>query len=95
MTEEVSLRNWNCRRRYPAWRSYLAYGFARGDRFIGSSFQNLIKSPFSTTEKPSSFGDVSDYNNFSELGTDKSDPAKNRIEVFVFFGAKRCSCRFR
>jgi methionine sulfoxide reductase catalytic subunit len=27
MTEEVSLRNWNCRRRCPAWRSYLAYGF--------------------------------------------------------------------
>jgi sulfoxide reductase catalytic subunit YedY len=48
---------------------------------IGSSFQNLIKSPFSTTEKPSSFGDVSHYNNFSELGTDKSDPAKNPTEV--------------
>jgi sulfoxide reductase catalytic subunit YedY len=42
-----------------------------------SSFPNLIKSPFSTREKPSSFEDVSHYNNFYEFGTDKSDPAKN------------------
>ena len=42
-----------------------------------SSFPNLIKSPFSTTEKPSSFEDVSHYNNFYEFGTDKSDPSKN------------------
>jgi sulfoxide reductase catalytic subunit YedY len=42
-----------------------------------SSFPNLIKSPFSTTEKPSSFEDVSHYNNFYEFGADKSDPSKN------------------
>src|SRR5215467_4612205 len=42
-----------------------------------SSFPNLVKSPFSTTEKPSSFNDVSHYNNFYEFGTDKGDPAKN------------------
>jgi len=44
--------------------------------FAASSFPNLLKSPFSTTEKPSSFNDVSHYNNFYEFGTDKSDPAK-------------------
>jgi methionine sulfoxide reductase catalytic subunit len=43
----------------------------------GSSFTNLIKSPFSTKEKLSGFKDVSHYNNFYEFGTDKSDPAKN------------------
>lgn len=42
-----------------------------------TKFENLIKSPFSTTEKVNSFEDVTHYNNFYEFGTDKSDPAKN------------------
>jgi len=45
--------------------------------FADSSFSNVSKSLFSTTEKPSSFQDVTHYNNFYEFGTDKSDPAKN------------------
>ncbi len=45
--------------------------------FAESSFSNLVRSPYSTTEKQSSFNDVSHYNNFYEFGTDKSDPAKN------------------
>jgi sulfoxide reductase catalytic subunit YedY len=40
-------------------------------------FPNLIKSPFSTTEKASGLEEVTHYNNFYEFGTDKSDPAKN------------------
>jgi len=36
----------------------------------------LVKSPFSTTEKPSTLNDVSHYNNYYEFGTDKADPAK-------------------
>jgi sulfoxide reductase catalytic subunit YedY len=40
-------------------------------------FPNLVKSPFSTTEKENSFQDVTHYNNFYEFGTDKRDPAKN------------------
>ncbi|HKT46719.1 MAG TPA: protein-methionine-sulfoxide reductase catalytic subunit MsrP [Candidatus Acidoferrales bacterium] len=36
-----------------------------------------VKSPFSTTEKQTSFEDVTHYNNFYEFGTGKSDPAKN------------------
>jgi sulfoxide reductase catalytic subunit YedY len=43
----------------------------------GAKFSNLIKSPFSTTEKENSFQDLTHYNNFYEFGTDKSDPAKN------------------
>jgi sulfoxide reductase catalytic subunit YedY len=33
--------------------------------------------PYGTTEPPTPFGDITSYNNFYELGTDKSDPAKN------------------
>jgi len=39
-------------------------------------FTSLAKSPFSTTEKQTSFDDVTHYNNFYEFGTDKSDPAR-------------------
>src|ERR1700676_509457 len=40
-------------------------------------FVNLVKSPFSTTEKPNTFEDVTHYNNFYEFGIDKTAPAKN------------------
>jgi methionine sulfoxide reductase catalytic subunit len=33
------------------------------------------KSGFSTLEKPNSFSDVTNYNNYYEFGTDKADPA--------------------
>ncbi|HYM10078.1 MAG TPA: protein-methionine-sulfoxide reductase catalytic subunit MsrP [Bryobacterales bacterium] len=36
----------------------------------------IIKSPFSTNEKPTPYQDVTHYNNFYEFGTDKSDPAQ-------------------
>jgi methionine sulfoxide reductase catalytic subunit len=36
-----------------------------------------LNSSLSTTEKMTSFEDVTHYNNFYEFGTDKSDPAKN------------------
>ena len=45
--------------------------------FAGTKFTGLVKSPFSTTEKESTFNDVTHYNNFYEFGTDKGDPAKN------------------
>ncbi|EYF02470.1 protein-methionine-sulfoxide reductase catalytic subunit MsrP [Chondromyces apiculatus] len=35
------------------------------------------RSPFSTDEPPTPFGDVTTYNNFYELGLDKGDPAEN------------------
>ncbi|HKV26017.1 MAG TPA: protein-methionine-sulfoxide reductase catalytic subunit MsrP [Candidatus Acidoferrum sp.] len=40
-------------------------------------FSNLVKSTFSTTEKETSFEDVTHYNNFYEFGIDKDAPAKN------------------
>jgi sulfoxide reductase catalytic subunit YedY len=59
----------------------VAAGFAP-DLFgaVESDKQKLTgvkKSSYSTTEKPNSFKDITTYNNFYELGTDKSDPAQN------------------
>jgi methionine sulfoxide reductase catalytic subunit len=45
--------------------------------FAGAKFTNLVKSPFSTTEKQNTLEEVTHYNNFYEFGTDKTDPAKN------------------
>jgi methionine sulfoxide reductase catalytic subunit len=43
----------------------------------GTKLTGLVKSPYDTDEKQTSYNDVSHYNNFYEFGTDKSDPAKN------------------
>ena len=45
---------------------------AESDRFA-----NLLKSPFSTDAKPTSYDDVTTYNNYYEFGTGKGDPSKN------------------
>src|SRR5579864_1904934 len=45
--------------------------------YAGTKLTGLGKSPFSTTEKQTSYDDVTHYNNFYEFGTDKSDPARN------------------
>jgi len=36
-----------------------------------------VKSPFSVQEQPTSYKDVTSYNNFYEFGTDKSDPTEH------------------
>jgi sulfoxide reductase catalytic subunit YedY len=68
-------------------RGVLAAGVAMG--LLGSAmtraatipadgaFTDLQKWPDSTTDKLSSFKDITTYNNFYEFGTDKSDPAVN------------------
>jgi sulfoxide reductase catalytic subunit YedY len=43
----------------------------------GAKLPSLAKSPFSTTEKPNSYSDVTHYNNFYEFGTGKQQPAQN------------------
>src|SRR5215469_5701808 len=45
--------------------------------FAGEKLSNVGKSSYSTTEKQNSFKDITNYNNFYELGTDKEDPAAN------------------
>lgn len=42
-----------------------------------TKFAGLAKSRFSTTEKQNTFEEVTQYNNYYEFGTNKSDPAKN------------------
>jgi sulfoxide reductase catalytic subunit YedY len=51
-------------------------GFAASVSFAGTKL-SAVKSPFSTTEKPTPWRDVTSYNNFYEFGTAKSDPAHN------------------
>lgn len=36
-----------------------------------------VKSPYSTDEAPTGYRDITTYNNYYELGLDKSDPAEN------------------
>jgi sulfoxide reductase catalytic subunit YedY len=50
---------------------------------FSQKFQNVKKSPFSTTEAITPVGDATSYNNFYELGTSKSAPAQNagRLKV--------------
>ena len=38
---------------------------------------NVKKGPYGTDEKQNSFKDITSYNNFYELGVEKSDPAEN------------------
>jgi methionine sulfoxide reductase catalytic subunit len=45
--------------------------------FAGEKIGDLRKSTLSTNEKLNSFKDITTYNNFYELGTDKGDPAEN------------------
>ena len=42
----------------------------------GAKFENVAASPFSTTEAPNSYEDITSYNNYYEFGTGKSDPAR-------------------
>ena len=40
-------------------------------------FAGVSRSPFSTTEEPTSYKDATTYNNYYEFGTDKDSPARN------------------
>ena len=51
--------------------------FSPAPVFAGEKLSNVSKSSYSTTEKQNSFKDITNYNNFYELGTDKEDPAAN------------------
>lgn len=43
----------------------------------GEKLSNIQKSPYSTKEKQNSYKEITSYNNFYELGTEKTDPAAN------------------
>jgi sulfoxide reductase catalytic subunit YedY len=72
------------RRRFLAASGGLALGSAGAFKIFSGSAGTLPgrrlaarKSSFSTTEKPTPLGDVTNYNNFYEFGTAKTDPAEN------------------
>jgi sulfoxide reductase catalytic subunit YedY len=44
---------------------------------VAAPLSNLRKSPFSTTEKPNTYKEVTNYNNYYEFGTDKEGVANN------------------
>ncbi|MGF1643858.1 MAG: protein-methionine-sulfoxide reductase catalytic subunit MsrP [Thiotrichales bacterium] len=50
---------------------------------LPADFATLPKSPFSTTEKLTSYTDITTYNNFYELGTAKEDPARNAKDLIT------------
>jgi sulfoxide reductase catalytic subunit YedY len=49
---------------------------AAGEEGTGRRLVGVRRGPFSTDEKPTPYRYVTNYNNFYEFGTDKSDPAK-------------------
>lgn len=57
--------------------SGLAASFSIDEARAGEKLANVKKSSYSTGEKQNSFKDITTYNNFYELGTDKGDPAQN------------------
>jgi sulfoxide reductase catalytic subunit YedY len=70
------------RRLYLERRRFLQQGVAAaaagfiGQAEAGTRLANVRKGPFAIDEKPTSYKDVTTYNNFYEFGTDKSDPAQ-------------------
>ena len=63
------------RRRFLAGAS-AAIGLGSGISFANTKL-DAVKSPFSTTEKPTPYQNVTSYNNFYEFGTGKGDPVRN------------------
>ncbi len=45
-----------------------------------ATLEDVRKSDFSTDELPTSYEDVTTYNNFYEFGTGKADPARNAVD---------------
>jgi len=63
------------RRRFLAGMALLGGGFAASAR-AATPFGAIVKSPFSTDEKPTPYADVTSYNNYYEFGTSKEQPAR-------------------
>jgi methionine sulfoxide reductase catalytic subunit len=57
--------------------SGLDVSFRGAEAGAGEKLNNIRKSSYSTNEKQNSLKDITNYNNFYELGTEKEDPAAN------------------
>src|SRR3989454_8493187 len=60
-----------------AGKQLLSLAFPHISVFANTKLNVAGKSPFSTAEKQTPYGDVTTYDNFYEFGTDKGDPSKN------------------
>ena len=65
---------------YLSRRGFLALPLAgaaltAGNAFGETKLEGITKSPFSTTDKPTPYNDVTHYNNYYEFGTGKDQPA--------------------
>ena len=57
-----------------AGRKLLEIAWPAETALAGTKLGGVVKSPFSTTEKPNSFQDITNYNNYYEFSTDKYSP---------------------
>lgn len=55
----------------------LELGWTGRTALAGTKLNVASKSPFSTSEAPNSYKDVTTYNNYYEFGTSKDEPSKN------------------
>jgi methionine sulfoxide reductase catalytic subunit len=60
-----------------AGKQLLHLAFPESSVLANTKLNVATKSPFSTTEITTPYGNVTTYNNFYEFGTDKGDPSKN------------------
>ena len=89
ITDERVYRN---RRQFIRAASGAAAGAVAGATVLGQyggalqaqeTISDLRKSPLSTDDEPSSYEDITSYNNFYEFGTDKGDPARYADEMTI------------
>ena len=55
-------------------RKFIAGAATTGAALASAKLSGIVKSQFSTTEKPNSFQDITNYNNYYEFSTDKNEP---------------------
>jgi sulfoxide reductase catalytic subunit YedY len=60
-----------------AWATGADSLFLTQEAAAAEKLANVRKSSYGTTEKANSLKDITNYNNFYELGTEKTDPAQN------------------
>lgn len=65
------------RRRFIQGSGLIAGSVALAGAAQAATLANVVKSPYGTTEKQTSFESVTTYNNYYEFGTNKEDPAHN------------------
>ena len=59
----------------------LLNGVGSREAWAAKRFEKLVKGAYSVLEKPNSYRDITRYNNFTELGFDKTDPAENAFKM--------------